>query len=116
MQTSLTDTLKQFEFLRQLSVNPANTVIGLVRDVKSTKAKVEAEIKRSNVHIIHGDLDSYDVLKVGHRRTSLGNIAKRRLQEASEATAKITGGGLDYLIASGARLPKESSFLTFGEM
>lgn len=57
--------MKQFEFLRQLSLNPANTVIGLVRNVKSVETKVKSDINRSNVHIIHGDLDSYDVLKAG---------------------------------------------------
>lgn len=55
----------QFEFLRQLSLNPANTVIGLVRNVNKVEAKAKAEINRSNVHIIHGDLDSYEVLKAG---------------------------------------------------
>lgn len=55
----------QFEFLRQLSLNPANTVIGLVRNVKLVEAKAKTEINRSNVHIIHGDLNSYEVLKVG---------------------------------------------------
>ncbi|RDW73580.1 hypothetical protein BP6252_07487 [Coleophoma cylindrospora] len=73
-----------FEFLRQLSINPANTVIGLVRNVKSTEAKVTAEINRSN--------------------------------KASEATARITGGSIDYLIANGARLPEGSSFVGFGEL
>lgn len=55
----------QFEFLRQLSLNPANTVIGLVRNVKSVEAKAKTELNRTNVHIIHGDLDSYEVLKAG---------------------------------------------------
>lgn len=55
----------QFEFLRQLSLNPANTVIGLVRNVKKVEAKAKTELNRSNVHIIHGDLDSYEVLKAG---------------------------------------------------
>lgn len=55
----------QFEFLRQLSLNPANTVIGLVRNVKGVEDKAKTEIGRSNVHIIHGDLDSYEVLKAG---------------------------------------------------
>lgn len=62
-QTSLTCPLGQFEFLRQLSLNPANTVIGLVRNVESVEAKAKAELNRANVHIVHGDLDSYEVLK-----------------------------------------------------
>ena len=51
-------------------MDPANTVIGLVRDVKTTKAKLIAEINRNNVHIIQGDLDSYELLKVSLRRSS----------------------------------------------
>ncbi|KAG6354612.1 hypothetical protein INS49_004630 [Diaporthe citri] len=54
-----------FEFLRQLSLNPANTVIGL---------------------------------------------------EASEDTARITGGKLDYLIANGAYLHEESGLVNFGQL
>lgn len=69
-QATLTHSLGQFEFLRQLSNNPANTVIGMVRDVKSTEAKVKEEINRSNIHLIHGDLDSYELLKAGHRHPS----------------------------------------------
>ncbi|KAL2292450.1 hypothetical protein FJTKL_09421 [Diaporthe vaccinii] len=88
-----------FEFLRQLSLNPANTVIGLVRNVKSVEAKAKAELNRANVHIIHGDLDSYEVLK-----------------EASEATARITGGKLDYLISNGAYLHIESGLVNFGQL
>lgn len=57
--------MEQFEFLRQLSLDPANTVIGLVRSVESVETKVKSEMNRRNVHIIHGDLDSYDVLKAG---------------------------------------------------
>ncbi|KFY12545.1 hypothetical protein V492_03818 [Pseudogymnoascus sp. VKM F-4246] len=72
-----------FEFLRQLSENPANTVIGLVRNKEETEAKVAAELHRSNIHIIHGDLTDYESLK-----------------KAAEDTAKITGGGLDYLIGN----------------
>lgn len=65
-QASISHTLAQFEFLRQLSADPANTVIGLVRDVKTVAAKVKEEIDRSNVHILHGDLDSYQLMKAGH--------------------------------------------------
>ncbi|KIW13320.1 hypothetical protein PV08_08508 [Exophiala spinifera] len=89
-----------FEFIKQFSADPANTVVGLVRDVKATEAKVKAELSgRSNVHILHGDLDSYESLK-----------------KASEDTAKITGGGLDYLIHNGARLSDDSAFFNFTQL
>ncbi|KAK2767465.1 hypothetical protein FQN54_003621 [Arachnomyces sp. PD_36] len=87
-----------FEFLRQLSANPANTVIGLVRNVKATEEKVATEINRSNIHLVQADLDSYELLK-----------------KASEETARITGGSVDYLIANGARLPDPSAaYVGFG--
>ena len=55
---------EQYEFLRQLSNDPANTVVGLVRDKAATEAKVNADLRRPNIHILHGDLDNYDSLKV----------------------------------------------------
>lgn len=59
----LTERL-QWEFLSQLSKDPANTVIGLVRDKAATDAKVTKELSRDNVHIIAGDITDYDSLKV----------------------------------------------------
>jgi NAD(P)-dependent dehydrogenase (short-subunit alcohol dehydrogenase family) len=87
-----------FEFLRQLSANPENTVIGLARDVKTTEAKVKSEIGRDNIHILHGDLESYDSMK-----------------KAAEGVAKITGGSLDYLVGNGARLPEGSAYVGLSE-
>ncbi|KAI2631370.1 NAD(P)-binding protein [Hypomontagnella submonticulosa] len=88
-----------FEFLRQLSLDPAATVIGLVRDTATTEKKVAEEIKRPNVHIIQGDLTDYESLK-----------------KAAENTAKITGGKVDYLIANGAYLSLFSAYKNFGDM
>ncbi|RDL35889.1 Uncharacterized protein BP5553_06501 [Venustampulla echinocandica] len=48
--------------------------------------------------------------------TALNQSSKYRHRPASEATARITGGTLDYLIANGARLPEGSAFVSFGEM
>lgn len=80
--------LLQFEFLRQLSQDPANTVVGLVRDKATTDKKIAAEIGvRSNAHIIQADLTKYDELKASVAETS-----------------KITGGSLDYIIANAAFL------------
>ncbi|KAI8960365.1 NAD(P)-binding protein [Daldinia sp. FL1419] len=82
-----------FEFLRQLSADPSAVVIGLVRNKEATEKKVASEIGRSNIHILHGDLDDYESLK-----------------KSAEETAKITGGGLDYLIANGAYLSGVTAF------
>jgi len=62
----------QFTFLEHISSDPSNTVIGLVRNVAETKAKV-APLNRSNVHILEGDLKNYDALKV--RDPSSSSIA-----------------------------------------
>jgi NAD(P)-dependent dehydrogenase (short-subunit alcohol dehydrogenase family) len=69
-------------FLENLSSNPDNTVIGLVRNVADSEAKV-ASWNRNNIHFVQGDLSNYESLK-----------------SAAEATAKITGGSLDVLIAN----------------
>ncbi|OAG16231.1 NAD(P)-binding protein [Alternaria alternata] len=69
-------------FLDHISSNPDNVVIGLVRNVKDTEAKI-ASWSRSNVHLVQGDLTNYESLK-----------------SAVDATSKITNGSLDYLIAS----------------
>ncbi|KAI1136412.1 NAD(P)-binding protein [Hypoxylon sp. FL0543] len=88
-----------FEFLRQLSADPAAVVIGLARDKAATEKKVAAQIGRSNIHILHGDLADYESLK-----------------KAAEDTSKITGGSLDYIIANGAFLPKYSAFKSLYDM
>jgi NAD(P)-dependent dehydrogenase (short-subunit alcohol dehydrogenase family) len=69
-------------FLDNISSNPDNIVIGLVRNVKDTEAKI-ASWSRSNIHLVQGDLTNYESLK-----------------NAVDATSKITNGSLDYLIAS----------------
>ncbi|KIW01143.1 uncharacterized protein PV09_07429 [Verruconis gallopava] len=76
-----------FEFLRQLSSNPDNVVIGMARDKAATEAKVSKEFPRKNIHILQGDLSDYASLK-----------------QAADKTAEITGGSLDYLIANAADL------------
>ncbi|KAL2130279.1 hypothetical protein VTI74DRAFT_6673 [Chaetomium olivicolor] len=77
-----------FEFLRQISQDPGNTVIGLVRDKPRTDKKISELLGgRSNIHILQADLTDYNAI-----------------QSAVAATAKITGGTLDYLIANAARL------------
>ncbi|KAI1763520.1 NAD(P)-binding protein [Hypoxylon sp. FL1150] len=88
-----------FEFLRQLSADPAAIVIGLVRDKAGSEKKVAAEIGRSNIHLVTGDLINHESLK-----------------KAAEETSMITGGKLDYLIANGAHLSHWSAHKTFGRM
>jgi NAD(P)-dependent dehydrogenase (short-subunit alcohol dehydrogenase family) len=86
----------QFEFVKQISNDPKNLVVGLVRDQATTKKKIAAEIgDRSNIHIFHGDLTDYTSLK-----------------QAAEETTKVVGErGVDYLVANAAY---QSLFDAFG--
>lgn len=96
----LTNGCSQFGFLLELSSEPNNTVIGIVRDAAGTKEKVSAELPgRSNIHILAGDLTDYDSLK----------------SAAAETTA-IAGGSLDYLIANAAIATSIDGFCGIGEM
>ena len=53
----------QFALLQHLSVDPENTVIGLVRNKADTEAKV-TKWDQKNVHVVEGDLSDYKSLKV----------------------------------------------------
>ena len=80
-------SLVQFELLKQISQDPENLVVGLVRDQASTKEIVIAEIgERPNIHILSGDLTSHASLK----------------QAAAETTEIVGERGVDYLIGNGA--------------
>lgn len=73
--------------MKQLSEDPENLVVGLVRDKATTEKKVATELDggRSNVHILHADLTDYATLK-----------------QAAVDTAGIVGErGIDYLVANG---------------
>ncbi|GAB1319905.1 Short chain dehydrogenase [Madurella fahalii] len=77
-----------YEFLRQYSSDPNNTVIGLVRNKPATDKKVSEDAdlsQRSNIHILEADITDY-----------------KALQQAAADTSRITGGSLDYLIANAA--------------
>ncbi|KAI1125560.1 hypothetical protein F5Y10DRAFT_227570 [Nemania abortiva] len=79
-----------FEFLRQISQDPNNVVIGIVRDKASTIKKVSEELNgRSNIHILQADITKYDEIK-----------------QVVQDTAAITGGALDYLVANAAYVSK----------
>ncbi|KNG46953.1 NAD(P)-binding protein [Stemphylium lycopersici] len=69
-------------FLDTLSANPSNTVIGLVRNVPATQAKISSW-NRSNIHLVPGDLADYESLK-----------------SAVDGVSAMTDGRLDYVIAN----------------
>ncbi|KAM0511803.1 hypothetical protein ACHAPE_009479 [Trichoderma viride] len=88
-----------FEFLKQLSSNPSNIVIGLVRDKSATDEKIKTELsKSSNVHILEADITDYDAL-----------------QKSALDIAKITPK-LDYIIANAAFVSTWSAYDAIGDL
>ncbi|KAI1825869.1 NAD(P)-binding protein [Xylaria intraflava] len=87
-------------FLTQLSSNPNNTVIGIVRNKTATEKKVAEELSgRSNITILEADVCKYADL----------------VRAADEASA-VTGGRLDYLIANAAYLQAFDAFDGIGTL
>jgi len=87
-----------FEFLRQVSNDPTNTVVGLVRNKAATSAKVSEELpNRKNIHLVQGDMTDYASLK-----------------KAVDFTAEVTGGALDYVIANAGFISKWSAYDPLG--
>ncbi|KAF4627673.1 hypothetical protein G7Y89_g10481 [Cudoniella acicularis] len=83
-----------YEWLRQLSSDPTNTVIGLARTPKNVQERLATD-KISNVHLIQGDMSD-----------------NASLIAAAEEAGKLTGGSLDYLIVNGVSVNYEEHFLS----
>ncbi|KAL8755941.1 MAG: hypothetical protein Q9199_003295 [Rusavskia elegans] len=74
-----------FGLLKSISEDPQNLVVGLVRNKAATEQKVATELgKRSNVHILHGDLTNYASLK----------------QAAADTAKNVGERGIDYLVGN----------------
>ncbi|KAF5000077.1 hypothetical protein FDECE_11297 [Fusarium decemcellulare] len=86
-----------WEFLRELSSDPNNTVVGLVRNKAATEKRVAKELDRSNIHIVQADITNYDALAASVPEVS-----------------KITGGSLDCVIANAAFVPTWSAYDPLG--
>ncbi|KAI9763824.1 MAG: hypothetical protein M1840_009078 [Geoglossum simile] len=87
-----------FAFLCHLSKIPGNTVVGLVRN----KAAAEENLRKAGVEgvfVVEGDVG--------------GEVDE--LERAAAETAKITGGGLDYLINNAAYVASTSEFKTLAD-
>ena len=54
----------KLEFVRTLSSDPENIVIGLVRNAEATKKAFGAEVP-NNLHFLKADITDVDALKVG---------------------------------------------------
>ncbi|KAF9776887.1 hypothetical protein IL306_004857 [Fusarium sp. DS 682] len=89
-----------FEFVRQLSADPKNTVIGFVRNKKATEEKYQRELPgRSNIHTVQGEIQKLEDVK---------NLVNE--------VAKITGGSLDYIIANAAFQSEWSAHKPIGDL
>ena len=114
------DCLPQFEFLRKLSSDSTNTVIGLARNKDSTDKKVASELNQlKNVHILQADLTDYDALKASRRPRSRdpGTHLLTWPQQASvDDVAKITGGSIDVIIVNAGISPVSSAYDPIGTM
>ncbi|KAF2264810.1 NAD(P)-binding protein [Lojkania enalia] len=89
-----------WEFLSQLSSDPRNKVIGIVRNKPATDKRVAEELKgRSNITILEADVTNYDALK-----------------KAADDTAAITGGRLDYLIANAGNVSQWDHYAGIGTL
>ncbi|KAN0105811.1 NAD(P)-binding protein [Hyaloscypha variabilis] len=82
-----------YEWLRQLSNESANTVIGLVRTPDTVQKRLETDSMQS-VHLVAGDMADNDSLVA-----------------AAAETEKFTGGSVDYLIINGVYTNPSESFL-----
>ncbi|KAL6874512.1 hypothetical protein HDV57DRAFT_232904 [Trichoderma longibrachiatum] len=70
-----------FEYVKQLSANPDNTVVALIRSQATAGSLNELAAKRSNIKVIQTDISSLDKLK-----------------ETAESISKVTSGKLDVLV------------------
>jgi len=82
-----------FEFARQLSVDPNNTVIALVRDKAGTQKRFAEELDRTNLHVVQADITDYSTLEA-----SVGEVSK------------LVNGSLDYIIANAGLISSWSAY------
>ncbi|KAJ2979820.1 hypothetical protein NUW58_g7104 [Xylaria curta] len=90
-----------WEFMKQLSENPADLFVGIVRNKPATVDRVKAELSdRSNIHIVEGDLASYASLK----------------QAAAEVESIVGDRGIDYIVANGGLVSEFDAFGPIGAL
>lgn len=87
-------TRSKYGYLKALSQDPSNIIIGIVRTLGPTQEKVKSD-NLANVHLVQGDLTDH-----------------ASLSAAAGQVSKITGGAVDHLILNGAHKPAETYFMT----
>ncbi|GME23728.1 Short-chain dehydrogenase [Neofusicoccum parvum] len=87
-------------FLRRLSEDTNNTVIGSVRNKSAAEKKTTDELgSRPNVHLVEMEMANYDSIK-----------------KSVDEISKISGGKLDYIIANAAVISDWSAYDPIGKL
>lgn len=87
-----------FGFLQQLSKDPSNTVIGLVRNTEATQKRVDAEGLK-NVTILQADITDYNSVRAA----------------ASKVSSLVPNGAVDYLWNNAAYISHATANRFFDE-
>lgn len=121
---STTDVVLMFssclklEFIRTLSRDAQNVVIGLVRNKTAAEKAFGADVPK-NLSFLQADITDLDALKVemgiSNAASALFECGLIVFKSAAIETAKLTGGGLDYLINNAALVSKTSRYRTLGD-
>ncbi|KAM6529966.1 hypothetical protein FALCPG4_008088 [Fusarium falciforme] len=84
-----------FAFLKELSADRENLVVGPVRNKLSTERKIAEELgSPDNIRIVEADITNCEALK-----------------ESVQEVSKLTSGVLDYIIANAALIPSWSAWV-----
>ncbi|KAF9818473.1 hypothetical protein IEO21_02711 [Rhodonia placenta] len=100
------------ELVRQLAASPHNVVFAIVRNI-ATSTHLTAfvtESKKNNVHVLQADVADHVTLKVMSSWTNILGPALTGHKDAAARAAEITGGSLDVLIHSAARIEVPTMF------
>lgn len=89
--------ITQYAFVKQLALDPANTVVGIVRDIAATEKKL-AKDGIKNVKVYKADITDLAALK------------------AAAVDVQATVGGIDYLIANAAFVSGVTSFRNLSDL
>ncbi|OLN81852.1 putative oxidoreductase C663.08c [Colletotrichum chlorophyti] len=89
-----------WEFLRQISNDSNNTIVGTVRNKAAVEKKIADELgNRPNLHIVEVELANYESIK-----------------DSVQQVSRITRGKLDYIIANAALISDWSAYDSIGKL
>ncbi|KAK1979557.1 short-chain dehydrogenase [Colletotrichum cereale] len=89
-----------WEFLRQISDDASNIVVGTVRNRTVVEKKISDELgSRPNVHVVELEMTSYE-----------------SIENSVDVVSEIIGGKLDYIIANAGYISDWSGFDPIGKL